>query len=155
MSITNFTLEEFLHSDTAEKNNINNFPDTLELIYNLLHTLEQLQLIRDYINEPIYINSGFRCESLEKILCDKDFRKKLSEGKVKDWNEYFLRKQHPKAEAGDIRTNSLTPLELAIKINKSGVSYDQLIVEHKKDVSWVHISFSKGNNRKEFLEIIC
>jgi uncharacterized protein YcbK (DUF882 family) len=64
----NFTLKEFEYSETANKKNIlNKAPDDVkdnlkELCSNLLEPL------REKLNKPIKILSGYRCEELNKAV---------------------------------------------------------------------------------------
>ena len=60
-----FKLDEFINSDTARKNNINNTPNenVKENIKNIMFVMDE---IRKYVNKPIRITSGFRCDSLNK-----------------------------------------------------------------------------------------
>lgn len=55
--------------------------------------------------------------------------------------------QHLHGEAADIWVSGLTPAELATRIVRLGVPFDQLIVEP----SWVHVSYREGRNRGQML----
>lgn len=61
-----FTYEELIRSETATQYNIDNTPDfKSELnIYNVL--IPRLNQIREEWGHPIYVNSGYRCEKLNK-----------------------------------------------------------------------------------------
>ena len=72
----------------------------LELLPNIQELANNLQVLRDYLNEPILINSGYR---------SPEYNKKV--GGVKN-------SQHTKGRAADIRVNSLTPKELHDVIEK-------------------------------------
>lgn len=74
------------------------FPELLLL--NVIELADNLQVIRDEINLPISVNSGYRC---------KPHNKKIG-GKVKS--------MHLLAKAADIRVKGLTPLELRNIIKK-------------------------------------
>lgn len=65
---TNFTLEEFYKSYTADSLNINNAPNDKikKNIYKLV--TEILQPIRDSYGKPIIVSSGYRCEKLNKAV---------------------------------------------------------------------------------------
>jgi len=72
-----------------------------EEVYNNIKELaENLQIIRDELQEPIKINSGYRCEAYNRKI-----------GGVK-------RSQHLKGKAADIRVKNLTPDEVATAIDK-------------------------------------
>ena len=58
---THFTLEEMLHSETAEKKKIENRINAAE-VDNLVRLCQKvLEPLRDHFHQPIHINSGFRC----------------------------------------------------------------------------------------------
>lgn len=134
----NFTLEELTKSSTADRLNIDNTPDETQL-RKLKELCENvLQPIRDKINKPIYINSGFRCLELNKAV-----------GGVPS-------SQHRLGEAADIDTNTYQgnkSLFILIEdmINNKEIEVDQLIDE--KDYSWIHISFRKDRNRNQILHL--
>jgi uncharacterized protein YcbK (DUF882 family) len=87
----NFNLSEF----TKHGNNL-----PLDLLPNMKELVNNLQVLRDYLQEPILINSGYR---------SPEYNKKV--GGVK--NSY-----HTKGMASDIRVVSLTPKELHTVIEK-------------------------------------
>ena len=128
----NFTMSELIHSDTAVKNNINNMPDinSLDCMLNLI--VYCLQPIRDKLGKPMIITSGYRCAEVNKLV-----------GGVSN-------SQHTKGQAADFTVSGETVEGIIFKIVTSGIEYDEIINEYDK---WVHISFVKGNNRKETLRI--
>ena len=131
----NFTMSELLHSDIAEKYNIYNVPDKEHLDNLLLLICNVLQPLRDYIGKPIIINSGYRNPRLNSHP--------LINGKPNS--------QHCIGQAADFIIKGMTPKQIIEKVKGSGVEYDQLINEHN---IWVHISYNKGKNRKQVLEIL-
>lgn len=128
----NFKLSELIHSDTAIKYNINNMPDinSLDCMLNLIHYC--LQPIREKLKRPMIITSGYRCPDVNKLA-----------GGAKN-------SQHLKGQAVDFIVKDISPSKIIDFIRKSGVEFDQLINEYNK---WVHISFVKGKNRKQTLNI--
>ena len=63
-----FTLEEMLHSNTAEKKHIENRINAVE-VNNLVRLCEAvLEPLREHFGVPIKINSGFRCKALNKAV---------------------------------------------------------------------------------------
>ena len=135
----NFTLEEMYHSNTAEAKGIDNTPNE-EVIENLRALCEKvLQPIRDELDEPITVNSGYRCEKLNKAV-----------GGVSN-------SQHKSGQASDITLGNKTDNErlfnLIVKMRKSGkIEFDQLLDE--SDYAWVHISYKKeGKNRNQVLHL--
>ena len=128
----NFSFSEFLNSDTAKKNNIDNFPD-ISSFDNLLHLIVFcLQPIRNLINKPIIITSGYRCANLNKILGGA------------------VNSQHLNGQAADFIVKNMTPEKTINIILKSDIKFDQLINEHDK---WVHISYNKEKNRHQVFKI--
>jgi uncharacterized protein YcbK (DUF882 family) len=64
----NFTLEEMIASITAGNKGIINKP-TQTIINNLKYLCEEvLQPVRDRLNKPITVNSGYRCPELNKAV---------------------------------------------------------------------------------------
>lgn len=61
-----FKLEEFIRSNTAEKNSIDNTPPSA-IIKNIEKLVEKvLSPTRQKYGKPIYINSGYRCPELNR-----------------------------------------------------------------------------------------
>lgn len=120
----NFDLSEFVESSTAKRLNIDNTPSD-EVISNLKRLCYLLlQPLRNIINEPIIINSGFRCASLNKAV-----------GGVSS-------SQHKLGLAADIVCYGFTSFQLFTKIkqlceaDKSILLIDQCIVYD----TFVHVS---------------
>lgn len=90
---------------------------------------------RKALGKPIIINSGYR--SLEH-------NKKIG-GAVNS--------QHCKGEAADIELGAQSKQEnkLLFDYIKNNLEFDQLIDE--KNLSWVHVSYRKGANRKQILSL--
>lgn len=131
-----FTLNELTYSSTAKQKGINNTPNAT-IKANLVNLVDNiLDPLREAYGKPIVITSGYRCPELNKAV----------KGASKS--------QHVKGEAADIRTQSDKPednkklFDLALKLN---LPFDQLIGEY--GFNWVHVSFSKGHNRKQVLHI--
>ena len=63
-----FTIAEMAVSDTADRMGINNrIPkDLLPNVQNLI--MEVLDPLREWYGRPIYVNSGYRCEELNKAV---------------------------------------------------------------------------------------
>ena len=132
----NFSLEELTASNEAKKKGIRNVPGTAEVcaLCALVHNV--LQPLRDAMQEPIKIGSGYRCPALNKAV-----------GGVTN-------SQHMKGEAVDLCIDG-------DKIKgkrwfdwiKAHCEYDQIIWEHNaKGSYWVHVSFrADGKNRKQVI----
>lgn len=89
---TNFNLSEFACKDGTEV--------PCELIGNVGVLAAQLQVLRDYIDMPIHINSAYRTEAYNK--------------KIGGATE----SQHLQAKAADITTKMHTPKQLAKIVEK-------------------------------------
>ena len=129
----NFTMSELLYSEIAQKYNIYNVPDKEHLDNLLLLICNVLQPLRNYIGKPIIITSGYRNPRLNShpLINSKS------------------NSQHTEGKACDFIIKGMTPKQVVEKVIASGVEFDQVIDE----LSWTHISFNKGNNRRQVLKI--
>jgi uncharacterized protein YcbK (DUF882 family) len=127
----NFTISELCKSDIARQKNIRNMPNLNELDNMLNLIVYCLQPIRDYIKKPMLISSGYRSFALNKEV------------------KGVYNSQHCKGQAADFTITNMSINEIINAIRSSGIEYDQLINEYNR---WVHISFVKGNNRKQILK---
>ena len=119
----NFSLQEFQYSYTADSNGIDNTAPAY--LYSNLKTLaERLQLIRDAIDMPITISSGYRSPELNA-------HPKIKGSKTS---------QHLLGLAADIVCSKLSAQALYEVIVDLGISFDQLIIEKANGKEWVHIS---------------
>lgn len=128
-----FKLEEFTKSATAEAKGIDNTPneEVKKNIENLVKYV--LDPLRDMYGKPIYVNSGYRSEALNKAVGGS----KTS--------------QHRTGMAADIDTHAREGnIELFDLIAKN-LSFDQLIDE--KDYSWIHVSFDPKRLRNQILHL--
>lgn len=130
-----FTVNELCKSSTATKKGIVNVPTAEEranleaLIANVLDPL------REAWGKPIIVNSGFRCERLNKAVGGA------------------AGSQHKTGEAADIEAVTRDPADnrrLFDLVLKLGLPFDQMINEFGYD--WVHISFSRSRRRGQVLE---
>ena len=135
----NFTLDELIKSQVAERKGINNNPSP-EQIENLKALTQNiLQPVRAQFDKPLIISSGFRCAQ----LC-------LEIGSS-------VNSQHcadNEAAAADFEIWGTDNEVLATWI-KSELEFDQLILEFWKkgepNSGWVHCSFSRNSNRQQYL----
>ena len=136
MNLTqNFTLEELIASENAKRRNINNTPDP-EQIKNLKRLCREiLQPIRDRLQRPLIITSGFRSPELNKVV-----------GGAKT-------SQHQDGEAADIVCyDNIRLWEIILDmLNKEEISVGQLIDE--KDLRWIHISLPTKKIKNQILKI--
>lgn len=128
-----FTIKELCKSSTATQKGIDNTPNS-EIVINLEQLVDNvLDPLREKYGSPIKVNSGYRCEKLNKAVG----------GSPTSQHRYGL--------AADITTGSkLGNKKLFILAQQMNLPFDQLIDE--KTYSWIHISFSK-NPRKQVLHL--
>ena len=113
-----FTLEELTHSEVAERKNLDNTPNALE-VSNLVRLAGLLEEVRSLLNKPILLNSGFRSKAVNDSVGSKDTS------------------QHRIGCAADIRVPGMTPKQVVEAVIASNIGYDQIIEEFG---SWTHIS---------------
>ena len=135
----NFTMEEMVKSNNAKRLGIDNTPSEKET-RNIIELVEKvLQPIRNKYGKPIYVNSGFRCEELNKAVGGS----KTS--------------QHRYGSAVDIEANNgnNTKLFYCIKemIENGEIEVGQLIWEYgnKKNPNWVHVSLPMPHKKNQIL----
>jgi uncharacterized protein YcbK (DUF882 family) len=125
----NFYLDEFTKSNVAVSKGIKNIPSD-EAVGNLSALASRLlQPVRDKAGKPVRISSGYRSEELNKAV-----------GGVEG-------SRHTKGEAADIYCEGMSAGDLFSLILSLGIGFDQLILYS----SFVHVSFSEGNNRGQIL----
>ena len=134
-----FTLEELCASATAKARGIQNKPSAQQIIALVYLTCYVLEPLREAMNEPIPISSGFRCEQLNRAI-----------GGVSN-------SQHMKGQAADLCIGG--DLERGKKwfnYIKNNLKFDQLIWEHSRSGTyWVHVSFihpDLGRNRRQVID---
>ena len=128
----NFTLEEFTDSQEATRKGIDNTP-TPEIIERIKYTAECMEKVRKILGYPINISSGYRCPVLNKSIGGA------------------VNSQHMTGEGVDFTCPKFgTPRQIVNKLKEYGLVFDQMILEYDR---WVHMSFTKGTNRKQVLVI--
>jgi zinc D-Ala-D-Ala carboxypeptidase len=127
----NFSLEHLIHSETAERERIDNAPGP-EMAGNLRRLAAGLDQVQALLGFPLEISSAYRCPELNARV-----------GGAKG-------SQHTLGQAADFTCAEFgTPLDIVGAIRASGIEFDQCILEYAK---WVHISFS-GAPRGKVLSI--
>lgn len=124
----NFTFAEMCKSEKAVVMGIPNIPTGNEFIYMGRLVLNVLQPARDWLKAPIRINSGYRCEELNKAV-----------GGVAN-------SQHVKGQAADITTGTQIGNIRLFYWMVSNIPYDQIILE--KDGKWIHVSYVSSNENR-------
>ena len=131
MQITrNFSLDEFVKSETATKHNIDNTP-TQNVINNIVSLCGVLQKIRDKYGKPMHINSGYRCPKLKS---------KVGGSKTS---------QHMNGSAADISVGSAKQNKelfdfIVNMANNKEIQFRQLIDEY--EYKWVHLAINCKEN---------
>ena len=134
----NFTLYEFIHSNTAVASNIQNFPKD-EHFENLKRLAATMQEVRDSVGKPMRISSGFRSAALNKAIGGS------------------MTSAHAKGLAADFKIIGLpnTRAMAAAITAIDGLEYDQLILEFPDaSSSWIHLGLSVGNPRQQRLTAV-
>jgi len=136
----NFWLSELIKSSTADRLDIDNWPQDQYIIDNLTITVNAvLQPVRDHYGRPMSPNSGYRCLTLNRALHSKDTS------------------QHIQGQAVDMEVPGIGNYDLAEWI-MNHLSFDQLLLEFyypgQPTSGWVHASFVDENtNRNQVLTI--
>ncbi len=133
------SFKEATHSDYATKYGIKNKP-TAEHIKNMELVAEKVfEPLREWVENPIKVNSFYRCEELNTGLRGSAVSSHLT------------------GNAIDITSlGGKTNLEMFHYI-KDNLDFDQLIWEYgtDKEPAWVHFSFTdKRENRKQVLKAV-
>ena len=136
----NFTYEELIHSNVAERKGLKNRPKTKEEEKKVIENLralciEVLQPLRDYLGKPVVISSGYRSEEVNRMV-----------GGVKG-------SQHLRGEAADIHVENTEHLLKIMHFIMDETDFDQLIWEkNRAGVQWVHVSYRRyGVNKHQVL----
>lgn len=127
--MNHFTLSELKKSATADKLGINNnIP--LSIIPNIELLINQvLNPIAEYMDKPIFVNSGYRCPLLNKAV-----------GGVAG-------SQHVLGQAADITTRSRENDLIMEEYIEENLIFDQMIIYK----NFIHISYKHIGNRKEII----
>jgi zinc D-Ala-D-Ala carboxypeptidase len=134
----NFTLEEMLKSATAARHGLleAQMNPPIEVVNNLRTLcINILQPLRDAIERPIFVTSGYRSPQLNEIVNGAP------------------NSQHMSGQASDIEAvGSMSNRELFEIIRDLDLPFDQLIWEHgtSRNPDWVHVSFSNQHRKQIF-----
>lgn len=134
-----FTIEELCQSEAAERLNIDNTP-TEEIIANLTYfTNRILDPLREAWGSAILVNSGFRCELLNKALGGS----KTSAHKI-GWAVDLYPKNEKMEEFKRFVINFF-----------NGRMWDQIILESDGNIEWIHIGLfnNSGKQRRQIFSI--
>ena len=131
----NFTLQEFVKSQTATRQGIDNTPNEEHLASAKELFENVVQKVRDNFGVTV-INSGYRGPALNEAVGGSS------------------KSQHCKGEAVDIECPGTPNYNVANWIREN-LEFDQLILEFYTpgipDSGWVHVSYKSEGNRKHVL----
>jgi hypothetical protein len=132
---TNFSVAELSKSEAATRQGLDNTP-SMEVIDSLQALVDNvLQPLRDKFG-PIVVTSGYRSPAVNKAIGGS------------------TTSDHCKGQAADIEVLNKDNKELAQYI-RDNMEFTQLILEFYipgvPDSGWVHVSFDKGNLKKQCL----
>lgn len=130
-----FTLDELIHSDTADRLGIDNSPtsEAIQCIDGLVTNV--LDKLRDGWGRPIIVTSGYRCKDLNAAV-----------GGTRN-------SQHLKGQAADIVGDDFEMFRRFVRRWCKDNEFDQCIFEHSSDSEWIHISYVEGRNRRQVLDL--
>ena len=131
----NFTIAEYIKSQTATRKDIDNSLSEDHLESAKLLFAKVVQPVREQWGVTV-INSGYRSPALNKAVGGSS------------------KSQHCKGEAVDLECVGASNAEVAQWI-ESTLEFDQLILEFYTPgdprSGWVHVSYKESNNRKSVL----
>lgn len=130
-----FTLEELIHSQTADRLGLANIPGPTELA-NLKTLAKKLDEVRRNLGRPVFVSSGFRNPAVNKAVKGS----KTS--------------SHLGGLAADITCPGFgKTMDVFEKIRNSGIHYDQLIAEFPASPTggWVHVGIGPANRREALI----
>ncbi len=134
----NFTLDELCASKTANAKGIRNNPGQTDVVNLCALVHNVLQPLRDAMDEPIKIGSGFRTLKLNNAV-----------GGVRN-------SQHMKGEAADLCIDGdIQKGKQWFNWIKTHCEFDQLIWEKNPKTGnyWVHVSYRcDGRNRRQVID---
>jgi len=132
------SLKEVTKSNTAIRKGIDNMPTQEQLDNITILAQVVFDPLREWVNAPVIINSGFRSEKLNKAIGGS----KTSQHCANNGAAFDI----------DDTLGNATNAEMFNYI-KDNLVFDQLIWEFGNDVNpdWVHVSYKEGDNRMEIL----
>jgi zinc D-Ala-D-Ala carboxypeptidase len=131
--------KEATNSPTAIRRGISNTPNSAELANMKLLAEKIFEPLRTHFNEPIRINSFFRCTALNSAVGGSGTS------------------QHRTGEAIDMDATGTTTNKMLFDYIKDNLEFDQLIWEYgtSEEPDWVHVSFTDSReNRKQILKAV-
>lgn len=128
-----FTIDELSYSAKAEEKGIKNIPNEME-VWHLQNLVEKvLDPVRERFGKPIYVNSGYRCKELNRVV------------------KGSITSQHLTGQAVDITASQKEDNKKIFDIIVELGLYDQLIWE-RGDVNfpqWIHVSYREPMRKEK------
>ena len=132
----NFTLQEFVRSQTAARRNIDNTPDAAIIARLKLLVDEVLQPVRDSFYRPVRITSGYRSPRLNRAIGGS------------------RNSQHMRGEAADFEIPGVSNCVVSKWISDN-LKYDQNILEFytpgQPNSGWVHVSYGPRMRQQDLV----
>lgn len=127
-----FTLGEFLRSEKAQKLELPNVPLKCHITSMQNLCVHSLEPIRQHLGLPLLITSGYRCEALNRAVGGVSHSQHLY-GEAADIT--IPKARRPFGHPTDEQT-----ARLIYSYAQQYAEFDQLILEHRGNTWWVHIS---------------
>jgi len=118
----NFTLQELIASDIATRNSLDNTPGEGEVQHLRRLTVDILQWIRDKLDSPVIVTSGYRSRDVNAMAGGD------------------RHSAHIDGRAADIKVFGLRPGDVALWMASSKIPFDKLILEFG---AWCHVQVPK------------
>lgn len=136
----NFGFNEFFSSDKYPTNQqeFYNLPDKMQLDYlkNGMLVADKIQEIRDFLNMPIIVSSGWRSPNCNKVVGGVETSQHLKFQAI-DW--------FPAKDGKPIKEDAILT-EILIKLKEAKIVVDQCLMEG----TWIHTSIKEKGNRNQF-----
>lgn len=142
MLTENFSLASMVRSDTATRLKLNNNPNAKQLANLKELCTVILQPLRNELNRPIIVTSGFRGRALNKEV------KGVSTSA--HCYGYAADIKCPSYERGDVKKFCIYIRDF---LKRKKIKFDQLIFEHIGGSMWVHIGIRNGDG-KQRMEVL-
>ena len=137
-----FTIGELSQSNEADKRGIPNHPNTAQKM-NMEKLIDRvLDPIRSLYGKPIYVNSGFRSPTLNKVV-----------GGAKNSSHLFG--MAADITGGNPKENKKIWDIIMVLFQEGDIDFDQCLNEKpvNGEPSWIHISYNEDNNRGQILTL--
>ena len=131
----NFTLDEFVRSDTARSRGIDNTPpdEAIAHLGELVGVI--LQPLRDAWGKPINVTSGYRCSELNKAVGGSG-------------NSAHLYGYAADIQPADMKSFPLFTDFIQSFVTGRHIPFDQIIIEQSTSSKWIHIAVRNRNGEQ-------